>query len=105
MALSPEQKLEMCKEAFKAAQRDDERRLALGVLSHIHTPGALSVVLPHLDNPALVKEAAASALAIGEKIVQAEPRAVADAMRQILESGVGGEQAALAKKLLQRAGS
>ena len=45
-------------------------------------------------------KAIGAALAIGEKIVRAEPRAVADAMRQVLKSGVGGEKAARAKKLL-----
>ena len=90
----------MCNEAFQAAQRDEERLLVLGVLGQIPAAEAMSMVVPHLGNPALAEGAAAAALAIGEKIVRAEPRAVADAMRQVLKSGVGGEQAARAKKLL-----
>ncbi|MDD4269288.1 MAG: HEAT repeat domain-containing protein [Pirellulales bacterium] len=102
MGLPPQQRLAMCNEAFQAAQRDEERLLVLGVLGQIPAAEAMSMVVPHLGNPALAEGAAAAALAIGEKIVRAEPRAVADAMRQVLKSGVGGEQAARAKKLLPK---
>ena len=102
MGLPPEQKLEMCEEAFRAAQRDEERRLVLAVLGHLPTTKALSLVVPHLAHPACAEEAATAALEIGDKIVQKEPRTVADAMRQVLKSGVSGEKAAQAKALLKR---
>lgn len=105
MGLPAAQKLDMCEEAFRAAQRDEERRLVLAVLGHTATTKAMSMVVPHLANPALAEEAATAALRIGEKTVQTEPRMVADAMRQVLKSGVSGENAARAKKLLQRTGS
>lgn len=105
MDLPPAQKLQMCEEALGAAQRDEERRLVLAVLSQIPTTKALSLVVPHLSKPALAEEAATAALAIGEKIVKTEPRTVADAMQQVLKSGVSGEKAAQAEKLLERAGS
>jgi hypothetical protein len=105
MGLPPEQQLEMCEEALRAAQRDEERRLVLDVLGGIPTTKAMSLVVPHLAQPALVEEAAAAALRIGEGIVQSEPGLVADAMRQVLKSSVSGEQAAHAEKLLQLAGS
>ena len=102
MGLPPEQKLEMCEEAFRAAQRDEERRLVLAVLGHLPTTKALSLVVPHLAHPACAEEAATAALGIGDKIVQKEPRTVANAMRQVLKSGVSGEKAAQAKALLKR---
>jgi len=102
MPLPPEQKLEMCEEAFRAAQRDEERRLVLGVLGHIPTTEALSLVVPHLAQPGCAEEAATAALGIGEKIVETEPRVVADAMRQVLKSGVTEKKAAQAKTLLKR---
>ena len=105
MPLPPEQKLEMCEEAFRAAQRDEERRLVLAVLGHLPTTKALSLVVPHLADPACAEEAATAALGIGEKLVETEPRAVADAMGQVLESGVSGKKAAQAKALLKRTGS
>ncbi len=102
MGLPPEQKLEMCEEAFRAAQRDEERRLVLAVLGHLPTTKALSLVVPHLAHPACAEEATTAALGIGEKIVQTEPHAVADAMRQVLKSGVSGKKATQAKTLLKR---
>ncbi len=58
MGLPPQQRLDMCKEAFQAAQRDDERRLVLAVLGQIPTAEAMSMVVPHLGNPSLAEEAA-----------------------------------------------
>ncbi len=102
MSLPTEQKLAMCEAAFGAAQRNEERRLVLAVLSRVPSAKAISMVIPHLANPALAEEAAAAALAIGEKIVQTDPRVVADAMQQVLKSGVSSEKAARAKALLER---
>jgi HEAT repeat protein len=105
MGLPSEQQLGMCEEALRAAQRDDERRLVLAVLGRIPTAKAMSIVVPHLAHPALAEEAATAALRIGEGIVRSEPGVVADAMQQVLKSGVSGELADQAKKLLQQAGS
>ncbi|MHB0956397.1 MAG: HEAT repeat domain-containing protein [Pirellulaceae bacterium] len=105
MGLPPEQQLEMCEEALRAALRDDERRLVLAVLGRIPTTQAMSLVVPHLVHPGLAGEAATAALRIGEGIVQSEPGVVADAMQQVLKSSVSGEQAAQAQKLLQSASS
>ena len=102
MSLPPEQKLEMCEEALRVAQRDEERRLVLAVLGRLPSTKALSLVVPHLARPACAEDAATAALMIGEKIVQTEPRAVADAMREVLKSGVSGKKAAQAKTLLKR---
>ena len=102
MNLPTEQKLAMCEAAFGAAQRDEERRLVLAALGRIPSVKALSMVVPHLANPALAEEAGASALAVAEKIVQTDPRTVAGAMQQVLKSGVSSEKAARAKALLGR---
>jgi HEAT repeat protein len=99
MSLSAEQKLAMCDEAFRAAERDEERRLILNVLSHVPSAKSLAMVTPHLANSALRNEAALAAVAIGQKIVQAEPGLVAEAMQQVLKSGVSGETAARAQSL------
>ncbi|MHB8974439.1 MAG: HEAT repeat domain-containing protein [Pirellulaceae bacterium] len=105
MKLAPEQQLEMCEEALRAAQRDDERRLVLAVLGRIPTTKGMSIVVLQLAQPTLVAEATAAALRIGEGLVQSEPGVVADAMQQVLKSSVSGEPAAQAKKLLQQADS
>jgi HEAT repeat protein len=104
MNLPAEQKLAMFEAAFAAAQRNEERRLALDVLGRVPSAKAISMAVPHLANPALAEDAAAAALAVGEKIVQTDPRVVADAMQRVLKSGVSSEKAAQAKALLERAG-
>ncbi|MDZ7616049.1 MAG: hypothetical protein U1E05_03535, partial [Patescibacteria group bacterium] len=104
MSLSADQKLAMCDEAFRAAQRDEERKLVLTVLSHVPSAKALAMVAPHLTDRALADEAALAAVAIGEKIVQTEPRLVAEAMQQVLKSGASGETAARARAIEKRGG-
>ncbi len=102
MSLPAEQKLAMCEAAFAAAQRDEERRLVLAVFSRVASAQAISRIVPHLANPALAEDAAAAALAVGEKIVQTDPRAVADAMQRVLKSRVSSGKTAQAKVLLER---
>lgn len=102
MSLPAEQKLAMCEAAFGAAQRNEERRLVLAVFSRVASAKAISMVVPHLANPALAEDAAAAALAVGEKIVQTDPRVVADAMQRVLKSGVSSGKTAQAKALLER---
>ena len=101
LSLPTEQKLAMSEAAFGAAQRDEERRLILAALSRVPSAKAISMVVPHLANPALAEDAAA-ALAVGEKIVQTDPRVVADAMQRVLKSGVSSGKTAQAKALLER---
>jgi len=102
MNLPADEKLAMCEAAFGAAQRDEERRLVLAALGRVASAKAISLVVPHLANPALAEDAAAAALAIGEKIVQTDPRVVADAMQRVLKSGVSSGKTAQAKALLER---
>jgi hypothetical protein len=102
MNLPAEQKLAMCEAAFRAAQRNEERRLVLAVLGRVASAKAISMVVPHFANPALAEDAAAAALAVGEKIIQTDPSAVADAMQRVLKSGVSSGKAAQAKALLDR---
>lgn len=102
LSLPAEQKLAMCEAAFGAAQRDEERRLILAALSRVPSAKAITMVVPHLDHPTLAEDAAAAALAVGEKTVHTDPRVVADAMQQVLESGVSSGKTAQAKALLER---
>jgi HEAT repeat protein len=102
MSLPTEQKLAMCEAALGTAQRDEERRLVLAVFGRVPSAKAISMVVPHLANPALAEEAAEAALAVGEKIVQTDPRVVADAMQQVLKSGVSSGKTDRAKALLER---
>ncbi len=102
MDLSAEQRLAMCQEALRAAQRDDEKKLALAVLVRIPSPKTLAVAGSCLGQAGVRDEAASTAIAIAEKIVRSEPGAVAVAMQQVLEARPAGQQAARAKSLLER---
>jgi HEAT repeat protein len=100
--LPPDRRLAMCEEALRTARRDEEKALALQVLVRIPSVQTLSLAASYLAQGALKQDAAAAAVAIAEKLVQAEPREVAKTMQQVLQAGVGGQQAARAKDLLER---
>ena len=100
---TPDQRLAMCEEALKAAQRDEEKKLALDVLGRVASAKSLAVAARCLSDRALKEDAAGVAIAIAEKIVRAEPRAVAEAMQQVLRAGVSAEKSARAKAILTQA--
>ncbi len=85
-----EQKLAMSKEALALAQRDEEKKLVLGVLGGVSNPASLAMVVPFLDYPAMKDEASAAAVAIGEKLAGRRPAEVAAAMKKVLQ--VSGNQ-------------
>ncbi|HEX2971787.1 MAG TPA: HEAT repeat domain-containing protein [Tepidisphaeraceae bacterium] len=59
-----EETIGMYQEALKAAQRPDEKRLALAGLSSVRTVGALKVVATYLEDETLAAEAAMAAVKI-----------------------------------------
>jgi HEAT repeat protein len=85
-SLSTEKKLAMCKQAVSLIQRDQEKKLLLGVLSGVPAVEALSMAMARLDNPAIKNEASFAAVAISEKIVQQKPREVADALQKVMRA-------------------
>ena len=102
MDLPPDRRLAMCEEAFRTARRDDEKKLALAVLVRIPSTATLQLAASCLDQAGLKEDAAKTAVAIAEKIVRSEPRAVAAAMQQVLQAGPSGKQTSRAKSLLDR---
>ena len=97
------EKLAMCREAFAAAQRDDERRLALEAAQRVASRESLDMVLTHLDNPELKEAAGSAAVSIGERILNSERAAVAEAMKRVLQATGDTELANRAKAVLGRA--
>jgi HEAT repeat protein len=98
-----ETKLAMFRSAMEVAQRAEEKQLALDVLTRIPSPTTLSLAVSHLGDPATKEAAAAAAVKIAGNLVGDDPKAVADAMQKVVESGVGGQPADRAKQLLDRA--
>ena len=95
----------MFNSAMEIAQRDDERRLALDILSRIPSPQTLELAVSHLGQPALRDAAADAAVKIAPRLLDTEPKAVAEAMQKVIDSGVTGDLAARSKQLLSQAQS
>lgn len=102
-SLSTENKLAMCKEAAAMIQRDEEKKLLLGVLGEVPAVEALSMAMAHLSNPATKDEAAFAAVAIGEKIFEQKPGEVADAVAKVMQVTGNKDVARRAKAILNKA--
>ena len=85
-SLSTEKKLEMCRQATALIQRNEEKKLLLGVLGTVSAAEALSMAMTYIDDPLVRNEASFAAVAISEKIVQQKPNEVTDAMRKVMRA-------------------
>jgi len=102
-SLSTEKKLAMVKEAAELIQRDEEKKLLLGVLGEVPAVEALSIAMAHLSNPATKDEASFAAVAISEKIFQEKPGEVADALAKVMEVTGNKDVARRARAILNKA--
>jgi predicted nicotinamide N-methyase len=85
--------------AMAAALRDEERQLSLDVLIRIPSSQTLAEATKRLGEPPLRDAAANAAVAIAAKLVASDPKAVADAMQKVLDSGVGDPAKAKAQEI------
>ncbi len=92
----------MSKLAFAAASRDEERKLVLDTLTRFPSIQGLRMVVPHLANSSLREEASKAAVSIGEKLVNNDPKSVANAMTKVIAATQDEEIAKRAKVLLSR---
>lgn len=99
------QRLQMSKEAFAAATRDEERKLVLDTLTRFPSPQALRFTTPHLDNPTLREDASRAAVTISEKIVEKDPKLVANTMTKVVAVTDNDEIAKRANVLIARTNS
>jgi HEAT repeat protein len=95
-----EQRIEMCQTALALADRDEDRLLVLETLGRYPSLASLKAVTACLDKPALSEVASASAVAIGEKLADKQPREVAQAMTQVVAATKNDELLQKAKRLL-----
>ncbi len=98
-----ETKLAMFRSAMEVAQRAEEKQLALDILTRIPSPTTLSLAVTHLGDQTIKEAAAVAAVKIADQVIGDDPKAVAEAMQKVVESGVGGQAAERAKQLLDRA--
>lgn len=103
LQVTAEKRLEMFQTAMEIAERDEERQLALDVLTRIPSADSLALATTYLSQPALKQAAAQAALRIAPKLPKSDAAAVAQAMQQILAADVGEELAAQARQFLQQA--
>lgn len=73
--------------ALGAAERVDEKRLALSALAAIPSVEALNAAVGHIADPALKDDAAAAAFALAESMRKGHRPAVAAAMKKLVEAG------------------
>jgi HEAT repeat protein len=99
-----DQKLALCKDALGLTDRDEEKKLVLGVLGGVPSVEALAMVVPFLTNPATKDEASAAAVAIGEKIASSHASQTADAMKKVLVATANADLQKKAREVLHRAG-
>jgi HEAT repeat protein len=102
LQLPEDERLAMYKTAMELAARDDERKLALDILTRIPSAKTLDLAVAQLDKPALKDTAADAAVKIAGKIVAQEPKSVAEAMQKVASASPGGDVAAKARQLLDR---
>ncbi len=62
------QRVEMCQQAFAAAQRTEEKKLVLEVLSRAQSLAALRMAVKATENPELKEDGARAAMTIAQKI-------------------------------------
>ena len=103
LQLPDDERLAMFHSAMKIATRDDERRLALDVLTRIPSPETLELATASLSKPPLRDAAADAAVKIAPRVIEANPKAVSEAMEKVVESGAGGDVGGRARQLLERA--
>lgn len=80
--LSVEQRLAICQQARDLIQRDEEKKLLLGMLGTIASPEALSLGMLYLEDPATREEAGAALLSIAEALL---PGPNASSLREPLQ--------------------
>lgn len=104
LKLPPQQVLEMCSSAMQVARRDDERKLILDTLTRYPSPASLALATGSLGSDTLRDTAATVSIAIAGKIVDKKPKEAAQAMQQVIGSGVKGDLLEQAKAMAARAG-
>ncbi len=93
LQLPDNERIEFFRKAMQISQRDEEKQLALGILPRISSAVTLELAVSYLQYPALKEASADAAIRIAGKLVASDPKAVAIAMQQVINSGVVDDRA------------
>jgi len=105
LKLPAKARLAMFHAAMEVAKRNEERQLALDILTCIPSTATLQIAVSFLDDPALKDAAADAAVKIAGKIAGTESKTVAKAMQKVVEANVDDTINNLAKQLLEQCAS
>jgi hypothetical protein len=103
LQLPEEERLRFFHTAMETANRDDERKLALEVLTRIPSAQSLELATAQLGNAALRDKAAESAIAIAGKLVASDPAAAKAGMEKVIGAGVPRAMIDRAKEVQSKA--
>ena len=98
-------RLAMFQTAMELAKRNEEKVVALDILTRIPSAQTLALAASRAADPALKAAAADAAVKIAVKLVGRDPNAVAAAMQKIVDAKLGGDVEARAAQLLGQANS
>ena len=104
LQLPDEERIRYFHAAMEAAERDEEKQLALDVLARVPTAQSLELATSHLSDAALRDAAAEAALTVANKLVASDPAAVKSAMDKVQAAGVSDKAAERAREISQKAG-
>ena len=103
LQLTDEARTAMFRTAMEVASRDEEKQLALDILTRIPSAATLDLAVSYLRDPTLTNAAADAAIKIAPKIINSDPKAVLAAMQKVVDAGVGGNLKSKATQLLAQA--
>jgi len=101
-ARSPQQKVEMYKNAMALASSSDDKKKILSGLSNVRIASALSMALRYLDDEALAQEAAAAVINISRGTWQTEPDPTKAALQQVMNKSKNDSLVNQAKQLADK---
>jgi hypothetical protein len=93
------ERLAMCRQALKLADRDEERALALDALKRCPSTESIALASSLLDDKGVQRHAVETAVFIAEKIKDKEPAAAKAAAAKALKADPQGEHAERARAL------
>ena len=102
-SLSTVKKHEMCRQASALIQRNEEKKLLLGVLGTVPSVEALSMAMTYMGDPLVRNEACFAVVAISEKIVLQNPDEVAEAIGKVLKATKNRNVTRRARQVLNKA--
>ncbi|MEA3368101.1 MAG: hypothetical protein U9R68_08315, partial [Planctomycetota bacterium] len=100
----PAERARMVGRALSAAERVQERRLALAALAEVPTTEALPLALAHMEEASLRNEAAAAVVGIAEGISADHPAEARAGLQAVLRAVEAGRLRQRAERLLERLG-